>query len=118
MCAAFLTISGRVGQYWRLLGLGDSPARWTALFACAAAFRRACGAFCGTAEQACNHFIAFKLLALHAGQGVHGRCGGSCPAKLEGRDKGDLICRDHLRISSYLEVFYAHTISPVGHRAS
>ncbi|MFQ7005306.1 MAG: ABC transporter transmembrane domain-containing protein, partial [Ruthenibacterium lactatiformans] len=62
------------------------------------------------AEQACNHFIAFKLLALLRDR-VFRALRRLCPAKLEGRDKGDLISVITSDIE-LLEVFYAHTISP------
>lgn len=62
------------------------------------------------AEQACNHFIAFKLLALIRDK-VFQALRRLCPAKLEGRDKGDLIAIITSDIE-LLEVFYAHTISP------
>ena len=62
------------------------------------------------AEQACNHFIAFKLLALIRDK-VFKALRTLCPAKLEGRDKGDLISVITSDIE-LLEVFYAHTISP------
>lgn len=61
-------------------------------------------------EQACNHFIAFKLLALIRDK-VFGALRKLCPAKLDGRDKGDLISVITSDIE-LLEVFYAHTISP------
>ncbi len=62
-------------------------------------------------EQLCNHYIAFKLLALIRAQ-VFRALRRLCPAKLEGRDKGDLIAVITSDIE-LLEVFYAHTISPV-----
>jgi ATP-binding cassette subfamily C protein len=62
------------------------------------------------AEQACNHFIAFKLLALIRDK-VFRALRRLAPAKLEGRDKGDLISVITSDIE-LLEVFYAHTISP------
>ncbi len=62
------------------------------------------------AEQACNHFIAFKLLALIRDK-VFQALRKLCPAKLEGRDKGNLISVITSDIE-LLEVFYAHTISP------
>ena len=61
-------------------------------------------------EQACNHFIAFKLLALIRDK-VFRALRKLCPAKLEGRDKGNLISVITSDIE-LLEVFYAHTISP------
>lgn len=63
------------------------------------------------AEQYCNHFIAFKLLAIIRGK-VFTVLRKLCPAKLEGRDKGNLISIITTDIE-LLEVFYAHTISPV-----
>lgn len=62
-------------------------------------------------EQTCNHFIAFKLLALLRDR-VFGVLRCLCPAKLEGRNKGNLISVITSDIE-LLEVFYAHTISPV-----
>lgn len=62
-------------------------------------------------EQACNHFIAFRLLALIRDR-VLSALRILCPAKLEGKDKGDLISVMTTDIE-LLEVFYAHTISPM-----
>lgn len=62
------------------------------------------------AEQYCNHFIAFKLLAIIRHK-VFAALRRLCPAKLEGRDKGNLISIITADIE-LLEVFYAHTISP------
>lgn len=63
------------------------------------------------AEQYCNHFIAFKLLAIIRHK-VFAVLRKLCPAKLEGRDKGNLISIITTDIE-LLEVFYAHTISPI-----
>lgn len=62
-------------------------------------------------EQYCNHYIAFKLLAIIRHK-VFAVLRKLCPAKLEGRDKGNLISIITSDIE-LLEVFYAHTISPV-----
>lgn len=62
-------------------------------------------------EQYCNHFIAFKLLAIIRHK-VFAVLRKLCPAKLEGRDKGNLISIITTDIE-LLEVFYAHTISPI-----
>ena len=62
-------------------------------------------------EQACNHYIAFKLLAIIRDK-VFKALRKLCPAKLEGRDKGNLISVITSDIE-LLEVFYAHTISPI-----
>ena len=63
------------------------------------------------AEQYCNHFIAFKLLAIIRHK-VFAKLRLLCPVKLEGRDKGNLISIITTDIE-LLEVFYAHTISPI-----
>ena len=62
-------------------------------------------------EQYGNHFIAFKLLAIIRHK-VFAALRKLCPAKLEGRDKGNLISIITTDIE-LLEVFYAHTISPI-----
>lgn len=62
-------------------------------------------------EQYCNHFIAFKLLAIIRHK-VFAKLRKLCPAKLQGRDKGNLISIITSDIE-LLEVFYAHTISPI-----
>ncbi len=62
-------------------------------------------------EQYCNHFIAFKLLAIIRHK-VFAALRKLSPAKLEGRDKGNLISVITSDIE-LLEVFYAHTISPI-----
>lgn len=62
-------------------------------------------------EQYCNHFIAFKLLAVIRHR-VFAALRKLCPAKLEGRERGNLISIITSDIE-LLEVFYAHTISPI-----
>ena len=62
-------------------------------------------------EQYCNHCIAFKLLAIIRHK-VFAALRKLCPAKLEGQDKGNLISIITTDIE-LLEVFYAHTISPI-----
>lgn len=62
-------------------------------------------------EQACNHYIAFKLLAIIRDK-VFVALRKLCPGKLEGKDKGNLISIITSDIE-LLEVFYAHTISPI-----
>ena len=62
-------------------------------------------------EQACNHYIAFKLLAILRDR-VFSTLRRLCPAKLEGKDSGNLIFLITSDIEA-LEVFYAHTISPI-----
>lgn len=63
------------------------------------------------AEQASNHYIAFKLLARIRHQVFAALCR-LAPAKLDGSKKGNLISIITSDIE-LLEVFYAHTISPI-----
>ena len=63
------------------------------------------------AEQYCNHYIAFKILAIIRHK-VFAVLRKLCPAKLEGKEKGNLIAIITSDIE-LLEVFYAHTISPI-----
>lgn len=107
LCASFITI---LGGYAVLDVLRfDTGHSLRMIFACLLIFALL-RAILRYAEQACNHYIAFKLLALIRDK-VFQALRRLCPAKLEGRDRGDLI----LVITSdieLLEVFYAHTISP------
>ena len=106
--ATFLTIFGA----WAILGLMGFPTpmvqktmyTWIIIFA-------VCRGFLGYAEQYCNHYIAFHLLALLRDK-VFTSLRRLCPAKLEGKDKGDLISIITSDIEM-VELFYAHTISPV-----
>lgn len=61
-------------------------------------------------EQMCNHYLAFKILALVRDH-VFGKLRTLAPAKLEGRSKGDLVSLVTSDVE-LLEVFYAHTLSP------
>lgn len=63
------------------------------------------------AEQYCNHYIAFRILAIIRHK-VFDALRRLCPAKLDGKEKGDLIAVITSDIE-LLEVFYAHTISPI-----
>lgn len=112
--AAFITIFGGhavlvVLQQETVLSFG-AHLSLTGIFICLGIFAVARG-FLRYAEQACNHFIAFKLLALIRDK-VFSALRRLCPAKLEGKDKGNLISVITSDIE-LLEVFYAHTISPV-----
>lgn len=108
LCAAFITIFSGFAVL-NVLGL-NTPASLTVIFTCLILFALVRG-FLRYAEQSCNHFIAFKLLALIRDK-VFGALRKLCPAKLEGRDKGNLISIITSDIE-LLEVFYAHTISPI-----
>ena len=105
LCAAFITV---LGGYAIVHVMNDQPT--AVLFSAVVIFALIRG-FLRYAEQACNHFIAFRLLALIRDR-VFGALRRLCPAKLEGRDKGDLISVITSDIE-LLEVFYAHTISPI-----
>ena len=108
LCAAFITVFGG----WAVLHILHPE--WSinlgVLFAAVLIFALVRG-FLRYAEQSCNHFIAFKLLALIRDK-VFAALRKLCPAKLEGRDKGNLISIITSDIE-LLEVFYAHTISPI-----
>ncbi|MDE7223903.1 MAG: ABC transporter ATP-binding protein/permease, partial [Acetatifactor sp.] len=107
LCAAFITI---FGGYAVLGALGfDTAFSLTTVLVCMVVFA-VIRAVLRYAEQACNHFIAFKLLALIRDK-VFRVLRRLCPARLEGRDRGDLISVITSDIE-LLEVFYAHTISP------
>ena len=107
LCAAFITIFGGFAVL-DLLGFA-TPVALKTTFVCVLLFALMRGVF-RYAEQSCNHFIAFKLLALIRDK-VFRALRRLCPAKLEGRDRGDLISVITSDIE-LLEVFYAHTISP------
>lgn len=62
-------------------------------------------------EQRCNHYIAFRLLA-HVRDLVFSALRRLTPAKLAGADRGDLVSTVTADVE-LLEVFYAHTISPI-----
>ena len=107
LCASFITIFGGFAVL-NLIGI-NAPLSLDAVFICVLMFALL-RAGLRYGEQACNHFIAFKLLALIRDK-VFLALRRLCPAKLEGRDKGDLINIITSDIE-LLEVFYAHTISP------
>ena len=108
LCASFITVFGGYAI------LNSLHPEWSldirVLFTSVLIFALVRG-FLRYAEQACNHFIAFKLLALIRDK-VFGALRRLCPAKLEGKEKGNLIAIITSDIE-LLEVFYAHTISPV-----
>ena len=108
LCAQFIPI---LGGFAVLHGLNmeipfSATVVWVLLIV--AALLRAVLKF---AEQRTNHYIAFTLLAIIRDK-VFRALRRLCPAKLEGRDKGDLISLITSDVE-LLEVFYAHTISPI-----
>ena len=107
LMATFITI---LGGYGFLGVLGEKTTNLTLCFTLLIVF----AVFRGIlryAEQACNHFIAFKLLARIRHQ-VFAALRKLAPAKLDGNEKGNLISIITSDIE-LLEVFYAHTISPI-----
>ena len=102
LCAAFITVFG---------GYAVLNAQKSWIFFVGAAVCALARGFLRYGEQRCNHFLAFKLLALIRDR-VFAALRRLCPAKLDGRDKGDLISVITSDIE-LLEVFYAHTISPI-----
>ena len=108
LCAIFLTIlAGQVIVHGLIAGGEGSVKTIITLMLIIAVLR----GILHYAEQYCNHFIAFKLLAIIRHK-VFAALRKLCPAKLEGRDKGNLISIITTDIE-LLEVFYAHTISPI-----
>lgn len=106
LCAIFLTITAAGAVVKITEGSGISGSLFFLLIALAVL-----RGILHYAEQYCNHFIAFKLLAVIRHK-VFAALRKLCPAKLEGRDKGNLISIITTDIE-LLEVFYAHTISPI-----
>ena len=105
LCAIFLTITAGHGA---LLAMkGQRVTKYLIILVVFAVMR----GILHYAEQYCNHFIAFKLLAIIRHQ-VFAVLRKLCPAKLDGREKGNLISIITTDIE-LLEVFYAHTISPI-----
>ena len=105
LCAIFLTITAGHGV---LLAMkGQRVTKYLIILVFLAVMR----GILHYAEQYCNHFIAFKLLAIIRHQ-VFAVLRKLCPAKLDGREKGNLISIITTDIE-LLEVFYAHTISPI-----
>ncbi len=108
LCAAFITV---LGGYAILDALNISTGfSMLTAFILAGIFALLRGIL-RYAEQSSNHYIAFKLLALIRDR-VFVALRRLCPAKLEGKDKGNLISIITSDIE-LLEVFYAHTISPI-----
>lgn len=108
LCATFITVFGGFAVL-EILDY-DTPLTLTIIFVGVVLFAVVRG-FLRYGEQSCNHYIAFKLLALIRDK-VFRALRKLCPAKLESRDKGNLISVITSDIE-LLEVFYAHTISPI-----
>ena len=108
LCAMAVTVCGAVAV---AKALGESVAlSWGWLIGLAVG----CGVLRGIlryAEQYSNHYIAFSLLAVLRSK-IFGALRTLCPAKLETKQKGSIIAMITSDIET-LEVFYAHTISPI-----
>ena len=108
LCAMGVTLSGAAGI---AKALGEPiPLTYSAL----AVLAVSCGVARGLlryGEQYTNHYIAFRLLAVLRDK-IFGALRQLCPAKLESRQKGAIIAMITADIET-LEVFYAHTISPI-----
>lgn len=107
LCATFLTV---LGGYAVLELLGFQTMFSIKVIFVLVGILAALRGILRYAEQASNHFIAFKLLALIRDK-VFQALRRLSPAKLEGKEKGNLIAVLTSDIE-LLEVFYAHTISP------
>ena len=108
LCAMGVTLFGAVGV---AKTLGESIAL---SYGAIIAFAVGCGVLRGILrffEQYSNHYIAFRLLAVLRDK-IFGALRTLCPAKLESKQKGAIIAMITSDIET-LEVFYAHTISPI-----
>lgn len=108
ICAMGVTLMGAVGI---AKALGESIAlSYDAIIFLAIA----CGVLRGILryfEQYSNHYIAFRLLAVLRDK-IFTTLRVLCPAKLESKQKGSIIAMITSDVET-LEVFYAHTISPI-----
>ena len=108
LCAMGVTVFGALGV---AKALGENIAlsyNWIIALAIG------CGVLRGVLryiEQYSNHYIAFKLLAILRDR-IFRALRVLCPAKLESKQKGSIIAMLTSDIET-LEVFYAHTLSPV-----
>lgn len=108
LCAMGVTVMGAVGV---AKALGENIAlSYGVIIGFAIGFGVLRG-FLRYLEQYSNHYIAFRLLAVLRDK-IFGALRTLCPAKLESRQKGAIIAMITSDIET-LEVFYAHTISPI-----
>ena len=120
LCAIFLTITGGYGIIKGLYTIGNisisgNIAILDSLFSgnlfAALILMAVARGILHYGEQYCNHYIAFRILAIIRHK-VFAMLRKLCPAKLEGKEKGNLIAIITGDIE-LLEVFFAHTISPI-----
>lgn len=108
ICAMGVTLMGAVGV---AKSLGETVAL---SYGNVIALAVGCGVLRGILryfEQYSNHYIAFRLLAVLRDK-IFSALRRLCPAKLESKQKGSIIAMITSDIET-LEVFYAHTISPI-----
>jgi ATP-binding cassette subfamily C protein len=108
LCSMGVTVFGALGVA-KLIG--EPVALSMGLIAALAV---ACGVLRGGLryiEQYSNHYIAFRLLAVLRDKIFNALCA-LCPAKLETKQKGRIISMITSDVET-LEVFYAHTLSPI-----
>lgn len=112
LCAIFITIFGcyAIIEFLNSYSNPNSFPSWNLIFIIIVIIAVLRGVF-HYIEQLSNHYIAFKLLALIRDK-IFVALRKLSPAKLEGLDKGNLIALITSDIE-LLEVFYAHTISPI-----
>lgn len=109
LAATFLPVFGVLA----LFAVLEEPV-WGVTMAVGCAAMSVCAVIRGLmryAEQYMNHNVAFKLLALFRSK-AFAAMRRLTPAKLDSRGKGDLIALITTDVE-LLEIFFAHTISPV-----
>ena len=109
LAATFLPVFGIAAAFAAV----DSPV-WNLSVPAALAVMAVCALIRGGmryAEQFMNHNVAFRLLALFRAK-AFAALRRLAPAKLAGKGKGDLIALVTTDVE-LLEIFFAHTISPV-----
>lgn len=102
-----ISLIGAYGILAVVLGYSLNPLKWLLVMV-------ACGIIRGVAryvEQYLNHDIAFRLLAIIR-ERIFETLRKLGPARLSGKKSGDLITAITTDVEA-LEVFFAHTISPV-----
>ena len=108
LCAMGVTLFGAVGI---AKALGEAIPLSYGMIALLAVSCGILRGFLRYLEQYSNHYIAFRLLAVLRDK-IFAALRVLCPAKLESKQKGSIIAMITSDIET-LEVFYAHTISPI-----
>lgn len=108
LCAMGVTLFGAVGI---AKVLGETVALSYGAISALAVGCGLCRGILRYFEQYTNHYIAFRLLAVLRDK-IFSAMRILCPAKLESKKKGAIVAMITADIET-LEVFYAHTISPI-----